>query len=162
MTKEEFDTTSTENLICPYCGAEQEEAREQEDWGTPETWECCDCTRDFIYTTETVLKFTSEDLGEYLEDKIEQEQSWFRVLEKDYNSIKNDFFSDADKTEKARIKMERTSERIGELKKRLRTFELQKPTLVSNCCGVAVIENTDLCSQCKDHCGTELEGAHYA
>lgn len=25
-------------------------------------------------------------------------------------------------------------------------------TKLSDCCEVAIIENTDLCSQCKDHC----------
>ena len=46
--------------------------------------------------------------------------------------------------------------------KKSKRFCFAPDEFVSDCCGVAVIENTDLCSQCKDHCGTELEGAHYA
>lgn len=26
---------------------------------------------------------------------------------------------------------------------------------ISNCCGATVIENTDLCSDCKEHCEVE-------
>ena len=25
----------------------------------------------------------------------------------------------------------------------------------SNCCGAPIIENTDVCSQCKEHCETQ-------
>lgn len=27
---------------------------------------------------------------------------------------------------------------------------------VSNCCGYAIIENTDLCGECKNHCDIEI------
>jgi hypothetical protein len=118
--KEEFNTTSTENLICPYCGAEQEEAREQEDWGTPESWTCCDCTRDFLYTTETVLKFTSEDLGEYLDDKLAQENYWLKVLEKELVELEK-----PEQLEKQKMKIEKCKQKINDLEERFKIFAAQ-------------------------------------
>jgi len=103
----EFDTTSTESLVCPYCGTEQEDAREQEDWGIPEEWTCCDCCKDFVYTTETYVKFTSEDLGEYLSDKIEQEKYHLLVLEKE---------------SKSETAIERSKKRLEDLEKRFDLF----------------------------------------
>jgi hypothetical protein len=28
---------------------------------------------------------------------------------------------------------------------------------LSGCCGYAIIENTDLCGECKNHCDIEIE-----
>tara|TARA_R110000868_G_scaffold88938_2_gene247807 strand:+ start:525 stop:662 length:138 start_codon:yes stop_codon:yes gene_type:complete len=33
---------------------------------------------------------------------------------------------------------------------------IAKPEVVSGCCGYAIIENTDLCSKCKNHCEEEI------
>lgn len=38
--------------------------------------------------------------------------------------------------------------------------------MVSNCCGANIIENTDLCSKCKEHCevlytSEDLEGLSF-
>jgi len=30
------------------------------------------------------------------------------------------------------------------------------PEEVSNCCGYAITENTDLCGKCGEHCGVEI------
>lgn len=127
MSREEFDTTSTETLICPYCGAEQEDAREQEDWGTPETWECCDCTKDFVYTTETVLKFTSENLGEYLEDKIRQEKYHLSVLEKNLKELQS-----GDEIEN-KIKLLNQLISIDKSKKRLAAYEEKLDLFAKSC-----------------------------
>ena len=32
---------------------------------------------------------------------------------------------------------------------------------VSNCCGASIIENTDLCSDCKEHCEIVDENEFY-
>ena len=37
----------------------------------------------------------------------------------------------------------------------------KKDEFVSNCCGISIIENTDLCSSCNNHCGIETEENHY-
>lgn len=76
MTKEEFDTTSTKQLICPYCGEDQEDARECENYGESELFTCQSCTRDFVYLTETYLLYTSEDLEEHFSDRLTQERLW--------------------------------------------------------------------------------------
>lgn len=120
MNKGEFDTTSTETLICPYCGAEQEDAREQEDFLIPESWDCCDCTRDFIYTTETYIKFTSEDLGEYLSEKLSQEGYWLKVLEKELLELEK---GDPNNSETLRIALERQKIKIEKCKKKILDFE---------------------------------------
>lgn len=110
-----FDTTSTETLTCPYCGEEQEDAREQEDWGTPEEWTCCDCERDFVYTTETFVRFTSEDLGEYLQEKIDQENSWLLTLVEELIRLEN---GKPEELEKQKIRVEKCKQRISDLEKR--------------------------------------------
>lgn len=113
--KEEFDTTSTETLTCPYCGADQEDAKEQEDWGTPEEWTCCDCQRDFVYTTETFVRFTSEDLGEYLQKKLDQENSWLLTLAKELIRLEN---RKPEELEKQKIRVEKCKQKISDLEKR--------------------------------------------
>lgn len=118
----EFDTISQDKLICPYCGCEQEDAREQEDWGTPENWECSDCCKDFVYTTETVLKFSSERLDTFLEEKIFQESHWLNVLEHDFNSIRNDETNCEERRKKADEKIERTRNRLKQLQERFDNF----------------------------------------
>lgn len=35
-------------------------------------------------------------------------------------------------------------------------FFLSEEEYVSNCCGEAVTENTDLCSKCGEHCEEEV------
>ena len=32
---------------------------------------------------------------------------------------------------------------------------------VSNCCGESIIENTDICSDCKEHCDAVDEEVYY-
>ena len=32
---------------------------------------------------------------------------------------------------------------------------------VSNCCGASIIENTDLCSDCKEHCEVVEQAEYY-
>lgn len=34
--------------------------------------------------------------------------------------------------------------------------EFKDTMVVSNCCGVSLIEETDLCSHCKEHCSEEV------
>lgn len=126
----EYDTISTDILICPYCGAEQEDAREQEDWSTPENWTCCDCTRDFVYTTESYFKFTSEDLGEYLNEKISQEKHWLSVLERELEELEkgDDKISETLKiaVDRQKIKIDKTKRKISDLEERFNLYCEQK------------------------------------
>lgn len=113
-----FDTTSTETLTCPYCGEEQEDAREQEDWGTPEEWTCWGCERDFVYTTETFLRFTSEDLGEYLEEKLSQEKHWLSILEEEAKELESGNPNKPEQLEKQKARVEKCKQKILDLEKR--------------------------------------------
>ena len=58
-----------------------------------------------------------------------------------------------EKKEKERKRKKKQMTTIREIPK--------KDEFVSNCCGVSIIENTDLCSSCNNHCGIETEENHY-
>ncbi len=45
-----------------------------------------------------------------------------------------------------------------QLNKHLADMELAE--IVSNCCGAPIIENTDICSQCGEHCSEQELGEY--
>jgi len=61
MSKEEFDTTYTHNLTCPYCGYEHEGEYDFEgEYNETITHKCWNCEKEFVFEAECVLKFTSK------------------------------------------------------------------------------------------------------
>lgn len=122
MTREEFDTTSTKDLICPYCGEEQEDAREAENLGESELFTCQSCTRDFVYSTETYLLYTSEDLEEHFSDRLVQEKLWLATLQKDLDSG----IPSIENANRTRRNIERVEERIAKYLEMLKNYKLQQ------------------------------------
>lgn len=59
MSREEFDTTYTDNLTCPHCGCEHDLDFEGE-YNETITRECDNCDKEFVFEAECVLKFTSK------------------------------------------------------------------------------------------------------
>ncbi len=55
-----FDTSSTDNLVCPYCGYEEEECWEFGE--ESENHMCGDCGKKYSFTTETSRYFTSHQV----------------------------------------------------------------------------------------------------
>ena len=72
MSKEEFDTTYTDNLTCPHCGYEHEDF-EGEEYNETITRECDSCEKEFVFEAECVLKFTSKK--KLTENKEENDNS---------------------------------------------------------------------------------------
>ena len=128
MTKEEFDTTSTKQLVCPYCGEEQEDAGEAENLGESEIFTCYSCTRDFVYSTETYLLYTSEDLEEHFSDRLMQEKLWVAVLQKDLDSN----IPSPENAERTKRNIKRCEDRIAKYQEALKNYKLQKPELLPN------------------------------
>ena len=124
MTKEELDTTSTEQLVCPYCGEEQEDAREAENLGEAELFTCSDCCRDFVYSTETYLLYTSEDMGEHFKERLEQEKYWRSVITKDLET--SDWSERENAKQGVQRNLARCEQKIRTYEERLKDYEAQK------------------------------------
>ena len=123
-TKEDFDTTSTKQLVCPYCGEEQEDAREAENLGEAENFTCYNCCRDFVYSTETYLLYTSEDMGEHFKERLEQEKHWLSTIIKDLET--SDWSEREDAKKRVEINLARCEKRIRTYEERLKDYEVQK------------------------------------
>jgi len=59
MSKEEFDTTYTDNLTCPHCGYELYSDFDGTEYNET-IYECDNCKKEFVFEAECVLKFTSK------------------------------------------------------------------------------------------------------
>lgn len=95
--------------------------------------------------------------GKNILNEIEQKNQsrkvdWLAALQKDLDSG----ISSPENAERIRRNIERCQKRIAEYQERLKDYKLQKPCYASNCYGTSIIENTDLCSHCKEHCEAEL------
>ena len=76
--KEEFFTEQTDNLVCPHCGYEHD------CWeGQAEPYfECHNCEKEFAFSTETILQFSSKTLEEHL-DKLTKQLNWIESTKTD-------------------------------------------------------------------------------
>ncbi len=52
-----FDTSTTDNLICPYCGYEETDSWELGE--SSDNHQCGSCDKTFVYETEVSRSFTS-------------------------------------------------------------------------------------------------------
>ncbi|OZG49896.1 hypothetical protein BOCO_0413 [Bombiscardovia coagulans] len=55
MTRQ-IDHMDTENMVCPYCGYEEDETLEYPDYGVEE---CPECGREFVFSSDTIRYFSS-------------------------------------------------------------------------------------------------------
>jgi DNA-directed RNA polymerase subunit RPC12/RpoP len=76
--KQKFFTEQTDYLVCPHCGYEHS------DWeGQAEPYfDCHNCEKEFAFSTETILLFTSETLEQHL-DKLTRQLNWIESTKTD-------------------------------------------------------------------------------
>lgn len=76
--KEKFYTEQTDYLVCPHCGYEHS------DWeGQAEPYfDCHNCEKEFAFSTETILLFTSETLEQY-SDKLTRQLNYIESTKND-------------------------------------------------------------------------------
>ena len=76
--KEKFFTEQTDNLVCPHCGYEHDCWEGQAE----PFFDCHNCEKEFVFSTETILQFSSETLERY-SDRLTKQLNYIESTKTD-------------------------------------------------------------------------------